>query len=540
MNRLIQTVEPDPDGDGGPLSSPVTTMDYDERGNISAITDARNSQTRFEYDELDRAVTRIDADPDGIDGPLASPITRFDYDANGNLVSVVDPLGTETSNEFDARNRLVSFTDADGGVTDLRYDNSDNPISLTDPAGNLTQYVYDERNRLTSEIDPIGNAFKWQYDLADNLTQQTDRNERITQYSYDDLDRLVTETWVNVDETVANVITTQYDSANNILSVVDTFSSLTFTYDALNRAIQITQSGPGVSDKRVDISYNEIGQFASIDRYSDLAGNQLVVTTAYSYDALDRRISKSVDDDPTDAIDAAITHFVYDGQDVILDFVDADGTGGADPVLDKRYLHGPAIDQVLAQEDAAGTALWYLADHLGTIRELVDDTGVVVNHFKYDSFGNVLEQSNGLVTTRYLFTGREYDFVLGLYYYRARFYDASTGRFISEDPIGFSGNDVNTYRYVANNPVRGVDPFGLQASCPKNNKTKIDKNWIKDVGHNKTKIHAGVSKKQQLKNKVRNRFTWLPNVFTLDYKSEPNGNINQKTGQQQSDVISLS
>jgi RHS repeat-associated protein len=60
----------------------------------------------------------------------------------------------------------------------------------------------------------------------------------------------------------------------------------------------------------------------------------------------------------------------------------------------------------------------------------------------------------------FAYTGREYDEETGLYYYRARYYDADTGRFISEDPIGFEGGDVNLYVYVGNNPVLLIDPEG--------------------------------------------------------------------------------
>lgn len=75
----------------------------------------------------------------------------------------------------------------------------------------------------------------------------------------------------------------------------------------------------------------------------------------------------------------------------------------------------------------------------------------------YDSFGN----ATGSLATRYGFTGRERDDFTGLMYYRARFYDPKLGRFISEDPIGFSGGDINLYGYVWNNPQAFVDPFGL-------------------------------------------------------------------------------
>jgi RHS repeat-associated protein len=62
---------------------------------------------------------------------------------------------------------------------------------------------------------------------------------------------------------------------------------------------------------------------------------------------------------------------------------------------------------------------------------------------------------------RYQYTGREFDADTGLYFYRARWYSAELGRFVSEDPIGFAGGDVNLYGYVENNPVRFTDSTGL-------------------------------------------------------------------------------
>jgi len=64
--------------------------------------------------------------------------------------------------------------------------------------------------------------------------------------------------------------------------------------------------------------------------------------------------------------------------------------------------------------------------------------------------------------TRYTYTGREYDSDTRLYYYRARFYDPHIGRFVSEDPIGFGGGDVNLYSYVGNNGLNYLDPFGFE------------------------------------------------------------------------------
>ena len=92
----------------------------------------------------------------------------------------------------------------------------------------------------------------------------------------------------------------------------------------------------------------------------------------------------------------------------------------------------------------------------------MNNSGAVVNHLVYDSFGQVISQTNSTVNSRYLFTGREFDQEIGLYYYRARYYDANTGRFISSDPIGLNGG-TNIYTYVRGNPIFYTDPMGLAA-----------------------------------------------------------------------------
>jgi RHS repeat-associated protein len=158
-----------------------------------------------------------------------------------------------------------------------------------------------------------------------------------------------------------------------------------------------------------------------------------------------------------------VTHFVYDRENVLLDFVDTDGVAGvAVPGFDKLYFYGTGADQVLAQENAGGNVVLHPTDRLGTVRDLVGNSGAVLNHFTCDSFGNVISETNQPVETRYLFTGREFDGETGLYYYRARYYDGGVGRFLSEDSIGFAGGDMNLYRYVGNTPTIATAPTGLQ------------------------------------------------------------------------------
>jgi RHS repeat-associated protein len=164
----------------------------------------------------------------------------------------------------------------------------------------------------------------------------------------------------------------------------------------------------------------------------------------YLYDAQDKRVGKQLDG-------IKIERYIYDGEDIAL-VVDAQGT------LIERYLYGDSTDSVLAVE-RDGTISWSLADRQGSVVDLVDEDGTVLNHFVYDSFGNRTQTSG--VEFRYGYTGRELDGETGLYYYRARYYAPTTGRFISEDPMGFGAGDTNLYRYVNNSPTNYTDPTGM-------------------------------------------------------------------------------
>jgi RHS repeat-associated protein len=114
---------------------------------------------------------------------------------------------------------------------------------------------------------------------------------------------------------------------------------------------------------------------------------------------------------------------------------------------------------VLAEESGNQTR-WFLADHQGTVKDVVDASGAIVDHVTYDSFGRIIGQT-GNIDLRFAYTGREWDEETGQYYYRARYYDAAVGRFISEDPITFNAQDTNLSRYVGNNLINKKDSSGL-------------------------------------------------------------------------------
>jgi len=132
---------------------------------------------------------------------------------------------------------------------------------------------------------------------------------------------------------------------------------------------------------------------------------------------------------------------------------------------DTHYLYGgDHIDNLAAKHTEADGTIWYLKDRLNTVRGLVDHDGNLINETEYSAYGEILENSDPAKADSFAFTGREFDQETGLYYYRARYYDPETARFISRDPIETDSGDFNFYRYVENQPGFYVDPSGLNSS----------------------------------------------------------------------------
>jgi RHS repeat-associated protein len=115
------------------------------------------------------------------------------------------------------------------------------------------------------------------------------------------------------------------------------------------------------------------------------------------------------------------------------------------------------VDEPLRKE-VSGANSYYHADGLSSITATTDALGAVIATRRYDAWGNI---DGGTLDSAFAFTGREYDPETGLHYYRARYYAADAGRFINEDPVGFTSGDVNLYSYVYNRPTNLVDPYGL-------------------------------------------------------------------------------
>jgi RHS repeat-associated protein len=166
----------------------------------------------------------------------------------------------------------------------------------------------------------------------------------------------------------------------------------------------------------------------------------------FTYDIENRRIGKNT-------LSGGQSWTAYVDANPFMDF----NSGGT---LLYRYLYGNAIDFLIGRIDTSSNAMWYLTDKLGSVRENTDGSGNVLDSITYDTFGNIIAETHSTSGDRFKYTSREWDSEIGQYFYRARYYSPSDGRFESEDPSGFSAGDTNLYRYTKNAPTVGSDPTG--------------------------------------------------------------------------------
>jgi len=473
-NALNQTTEiRDPLGG-------LTRMSYDGNGNLVTVTDARNNTTAHSYDSMDRLQTRTDP---------VNATESFEYDGLGNLTRHTDRKGQVATFSYDGLNRRTGASYADGSATTLAYDAGGRLTGASDSAGGALLNGYDLLDRLLAQTTALGTV-RYQYDALGRRTQLDAPNQASVGYGYDaasrvrtitqgplgpvtlDYDALGRRTRLSLPNGVATEhqydaasrltallyrnaagqlgdLTYQYDSAGNRTGVGGAFSRTLVptavpaaSYDAANR-----QLGFGSQT----LSYDPNGNLTSdgVNLYTWNARNQLVAitgpgaTVTFSYDALGRRQSRTVN--------GASTQVLYDG---LTPIQEAGSTGIA------ILLTGAGIDEYLTRTDAAGPRT-LVTDALGSTVALTDAAGAVQTQYTYEPFG-ATAVTGPTDANAFQYTGRENDGT-GLYYYRARYYHPTLSRFIGEDPIGLRGG-INVYAYVQNRPLYWIDPLGLDVT----------------------------------------------------------------------------
>src|SRR5487761_1215010 len=244
--------------------------------------------------------------------------------------------------------------------------------------------------------------------------------------------------------------------AANLLASDGTFN---YQYDADgNRTVRTRISNAYASDYQTQYSYDYRNRLTDQESFDN--NGVLTKHVHYVYDVLDREIGEQIDDTGGGTYDRTL-RFVLDGAQPVEQF-DANGN------QTERNLVAPSpsgVDAVMAQEGIttqgqSGTTTWTLPDNLGTPRDTVNNNSAVVDHVITDAYGQVASQTNPSAQPWNGFAGGHADIATGDVTNLERQYDPSTGGWTTKDPIGLSGGDANTGRYVGNSPTNGTDPSG--------------------------------------------------------------------------------
>jgi RHS repeat-associated protein len=308
-------------------------------------------------------------------------------------------------------------------------------------------------NRITGITSTLDGPSAFTYDRNSQLKTASHPTPRAAElYDYDpNGNRIGTAQQVGLNnQTLAeDKYTYQYDAEGNRTRRTAKSASAPepiedFTWDHRNRLTKITfRSAAGVETRSIE----------------------------YRYDLLNRLVLRRLDSNGAATAGGVSDIWLagYDGINPTLALSSLNSTA-----VTNRYLWGPGVDFLLADEQltttsAPGNTLWPLGDHLGTLRDLADLTGgsfTITNHRVFDTFGRLNSETNASVDTNFAFTGKFFDDLgdaensTSLSHHWNRWYDPQTGKWMSEDPIGFAGGDANLGRYVGNGATIFLDPSG--------------------------------------------------------------------------------
>lgn len=425
------------------------TYKYNERNKLSSV-ESKDQIDQFQYSRLG-FLNRI-ADNTGS--------TQLERDSYGRLEKMVYPRGDEVKYHYNedgdiakvawGNNHFLEFSrdlmgrtvqmDTPAGTFQVLHDYDKHRMQRTYPNGAFSQFTYNREGRPVLIQHVLSNRrviyeFRYTYNNSGLLevTHELSPNGEVTiHYTYDEYDQLVKAKYSD-----GRVYKYEYDAFGNRVKCSAPTGSVTAAYDTRDR-IKTLQEKP--------VNHDPVGNITALGEstftYNVKDGLIDDGIQRYMYNALGLRVETSGKEGATEFV-----HFIDD-----LPYVLAEKGK-----TNKKYLWNEG--RCLGQIENDNRVLFFLEDHLGSIRCALDQSGNVIGHAEYTPFGVPIQRIQGV---RFGFASEEQD-EEGKVYLRARYYEPAIGRFLSKDPVlpqMMASIKQNRYAYAANSPTSFTDPDG--------------------------------------------------------------------------------
>ncbi|WP_339278457.1 RHS repeat-associated core domain-containing protein [Paenibacillus sp. FSL W8-0426] len=439
------------------------TYTYREDG---LLTSSANNEVRYDYDYNEEGLLTAKYQSrfgERTTDAAPRPVLRYEYDVEGRTVARTDAGGTRVEYAHDPLGRVVAIRQGENELARYTYAAGNRIASMLYGNGVQTAYEYTPEGQVSRLYTRAADGTvlldnRYTYDRSGNTIGCYGTQDQ-AEYRYDALDRLVEARYAGYGtEQLA------YDAAGNRISRVWNGQRTSYTYDTRNRLLSLieealqeesgeqSKSNGQASGKHIHYTYDAQGNLIQ-----EHQGEQ---TTSYAYDAFNRTIRVEQADgrivqhgyDPEGLrsrldTDGTVRHFVHDSWHVVNELDETER-------VQASYIRG---HEWLTQLDDQGDVAYYVNNIHGDVTHLTGSQGQILNAYTYDAFGNMLSSREQRVNP-FRYAGEMQDALTGHYYLRARFYNPIIARFTQEDT--YRGDGLNLYAYVANNPIRYVDPSG--------------------------------------------------------------------------------